>query len=132
MDLILEVEMELNGLTDDKGVASIMTDLIQNDLVLRKWVIGGLKLEKDWKFKLKKKFALTLEKMPKFKAHLKRVNNFISPMFWNMKSVVSIHLDFVKDVLLFLAMNNFTNIVLVSPKNQLFYEFHLFIPFLTE
>ena len=118
MALILNVELEFNGFTDDKGVASVMTESIQDDLVLRKWAISNLKLEKDWKYKLKKKVALFLEKRPKLQTSMKKISNFILPIVWNVKSIVSIHLDLVKDVLLFLAMRHFCDLVLVSISSQ--------------
>ena len=114
MALILNAEMEVNGFTDDKGVASVMTESIQDDLVLRKWAISNLKLEKDWKYKLKKKMALFLEKRPKLQASKKKISNVILPIYRNVKSIVSIHLDFVKDILLFLGMRHFCDLVLVS------------------
>ena len=114
MALILNAEMEVNGFTDDKGVASVMTESIQDDLVLRKWAISNLKLEKDWKYKLKKKMALFLEKRPKLQASKKKISNVILPIYRNVKSIVSIHLDLVKDILLFLGMRHFCDLVLVS------------------
>ena len=113
MDFILKVEMEYNGVTHDKLVAKVIMDSIQDDLELRKWTMSRLKEEKDFTYKVKKQYALLLEKMKPFRNMLKKSDLAVLGI-WNIATIVSVHFDFIKDIVIFYGMQHFCVTVLVS------------------
>ena len=88
----------------DKTIYSSIMGSV-NDLGRRSWAIKHFK--QGFGYKLKKIFGLNTCCASWLERH-------VVPIFFCLKAIVSVHIDFIKDILIFLALTRYNEFILVS------------------